>query len=202
MRKRSRNLEQTREEILRAAFGAVFSQGFQGVSVDDIVKRTKLTKGAFFHHFPTKLDLGYALVEDVITPMILERWILPLSAYKNPLTGILKQLKKHIGEHSVEELKFGCPLNNLVQEMAPIDAGFKSRLHAALELWIVETQKHLERGQANGQLRPDFDARQVAVFIVMAHEGFFGLIKGLGDKTAFDHLYTGLKAYFVSLQES
>lgn len=202
MAKRSRNLEQTRAEILGAAFREIYAKGFQGVSVDDIVKHAGVTKGAFYHHFATKVDLGYALVEEVITPMILDRWITPLAAYKNPLTGILKQLKKNIGERTTEELKFGCPLNNLVQEMAPVDAGFKMRLQVGLNLWITETQKHITRGQENGQLHGDFDARQVAVFVVMAHEGFYGLIKGLGDRKAFDDLYLGLRIFFQSFENN
>src|SRR5471030_1779761 len=118
--KKRRNLEQTRVAILRVAFMEVFTRGFQGVRVDDIVKKTYLTKGAFYHHFPTKLDLGYALVDDVIKPMIIDRWITPLNHFKNPLEGILSQMEKLIGECPPELLKFGCPLNNLVQEMAPI----------------------------------------------------------------------------------
>ena len=80
--KKTRNLEQSRKEILDVAFIEVFKLGFQGVSIDDIVKKTSMTKGAFYHHFPTKLDFGYALVEDVITPMIIERWIKPLENYE------------------------------------------------------------------------------------------------------------------------
>src|ERR1700688_2949242 len=94
--KKQRDFEKTRQEILRVAFVEVFSRGFQGVSVDDIVKKTSLTKGAFYHHFPTKLDLGYALVDDVIKPMIIDRWIRPLKNFKNPLEGILSQMEKLI----------------------------------------------------------------------------------------------------------
>lgn len=48
--KKTRDLEKTRKEILDAAFMEVFTKGFQGVSVDDIVKKTSQTKGAFYHH--------------------------------------------------------------------------------------------------------------------------------------------------------
>src|ERR1700676_3252444 len=95
---KKRNLEKSRKEILNVAFFEIFTQGFQGVSVDDIVKKTSMTKGAFYHHFPSKLDLGYALVDDVIKPMIIERWITPLKTFKNPLEGILSQMEKLIGE--------------------------------------------------------------------------------------------------------
>lgn len=197
--KRTRNLERSRKEILDVAFFEVFSHGFQGVSVDEIVKKTSMTKGAFYHHFPTKLDLGYALVEEVITPMILARWIQPVEQFENPLEGILHQLRELIGEAPPEHLKLGCPLNNLVQEMSPVDAGFKERLEKALTLWIDEMEKQLRRAKKAGLLKPDVHTRQVAHFVVMAHEGFYGMLKGLEDPKAFDALYDSIRRYFDAI---
>jgi len=198
--KRHRDLERTRQEILGVAFREVFAHGFQGVSVDDIVAKTSLTKGAFYHHFPTKLDLGYALVDEVIKPMIIERWIRPLAAYANPLHGMLEQLKRLIGDATPAQLKLGCPLNNLVQEMAPVDEGFKKRLQGALSLWIDEMEAQLRRAKKNGQLARDVNTRQLAHFVVMAHEGFYGLLKGLSSRSAFDALYTSLQRYFRTIE--
>ena len=54
---------QTRERILTRAEALVLRQGFAGTSLDDLLKATDLTKGAFFHHFRGKADLARALVE-------------------------------------------------------------------------------------------------------------------------------------------
>ncbi len=198
--KKSRDLARTRKEILEVAFLEVYTRGFQGVSIDDIVKKTTLTKGAFYHHFPTKLDLGYALVDEVIKPMIIARWITPLESHANPLQGILKQIKINIGKASPDHLQFGCPLNNLVQEMAPVDAGFRERLQIALNLWIDEMDQYLKRGKKAGFLKAEINTRQVAHFIVMAHEGFYGMLKGLPEPKAFEALYDSLKRYFRSIE--
>lgn len=197
--KKTRNLEKTRREILDVAFWEVFTRSFQGVSVDDIVKKTPLTKGAFYHHFPTKLDLGYALVEEVITPMIIDRWIRPLDEFENPLDGILRQMDRLIGEARAEALRYGCPLNNLVQEMAPVDGGFRRRLEAALRLWIDEMEKQIRRAQHGGYLRKNVNPRHVAHFVVMAHEGFYGMLKGLPDPEAFAALSASLRSYFEAI---
>lgn len=198
--KKSRDVEKSRGEILDAAFYLIFRRGFQGVSIDEIVQMTSLTKGAFYYHFPTKFELGYALVDEVIKPMTLARWITPLDAYENPLTGILKQLKTLIGGASAAELKLGCPLNNLVQEMSPIDSGFHERLQASLELWIDGMDRQLKRAKRDGFLRPEINTRHVAHFVVMAHEGFYGMLKGLDDPRAFDSLYGSLKTFFKTIE--
>lgn len=196
---KTRDLERTRKEILEAAFMEVFTKGFQGVSIDDIIANTKLTKGAFYHQFPTKLEMGYALVEEIITPMILDRWIKPLANYENPLVGILKQMKTLIGDCDPTHLRLGCPLNNLVQEMSPVDQGFHQRLQLALNLWIDELEVQLKRAKKSGYLKPDVNTRHVAQFVVMTHEGFYGLLKGLDDPRAFISLYSSLKRYFNTL---
>jgi TetR/AcrR family transcriptional regulator, transcriptional repressor for nem operon len=197
--KKSRDLERTRKEILDVAFMQVFTRGFQGVSIDDIVSQTNLTKGAFYHQFPTKLDLGYALVDEVIKPMIIDRWIKPLESFENPLDGILKQMKTLIGKSDPSHLKLGCPLNNLVQEMSPVDKGFHQRLQIALNLWINEMDKHLKRAKKSGYLKTDVNTKHVAHFVVMAHEGFYGMLKGLDDPKIFSALYASMKRYFKTI---
>ena len=177
----------------------VFEHGFQGVSMDDIVKKTNYTKGALYHQFPTKWELGYALVDEVIRPMIMDRWITPLEGLANPLEGILRQVELLIGDCPPENLRLGCPLNNLVQEMAPIDEGFKTKLYGALDLWVREMEKHLARAKARGYLKAVVDTREAAYFIVMAHEGFFGMIKGLGKPGAYQALLNSLKIYFQAI---
>src|ERR1700741_4313223 len=54
---------QTRERILATAEPMVLRQGFAGTSLDDLVKATGLTKGAFFHHFKGNAELAQTLVE-------------------------------------------------------------------------------------------------------------------------------------------
>jgi TetR/AcrR family transcriptional regulator, transcriptional repressor for nem operon len=53
----------TRERILDAAQRIVLDRGFAATSVDAVLAEAPATKGAFFHHFPSKNDLGRALLE-------------------------------------------------------------------------------------------------------------------------------------------
>ena len=56
-------LEAMNEAFLRAATELVNEQGYRGASVDRISARLQLTKGAFYHHNDTKLDLVSACFE-------------------------------------------------------------------------------------------------------------------------------------------
>ncbi|HEX7096153.1 MAG TPA: helix-turn-helix domain-containing protein [Acidimicrobiales bacterium] len=54
---------QLRDRILEAAERLTMRHGFAATTVDAVLRAAGASKGAFFHHFPTKADLGRALVE-------------------------------------------------------------------------------------------------------------------------------------------
>ena len=195
-----RDPESTRLAILRAAFDEIYHCGFQSACVDKIVAKTNVTKGAFFHYFQTKNELGYAIV-DVLKDMILQRWITPLAAYKNPVQGIITRFRKIIESTPDEEVGLGCPLNNLTQEMSSIDPVFREKLAAVLTIWIDETEKYLKQAQRDGYLKPHVNPRQVAEFVVMVEEGSYALVKNLRERRLYWSLHDSLKQYLKSISE-
>jgi AcrR family transcriptional regulator len=201
-KKRSRDPEKTRSLIMEAAFREIYERGFQGVSIDQILKKTNVTKGAFFHYFSTKSDLGYAIADEILREMVLERWIRPLAAYKNPVQGILKRFKTLTDAMSDEDLVRGCPLNNLTQEMSSVDPLFREKLKAVMTLWIDETERYLKKAQENGYLKKTANTRQLAEFIVATEEGSFGLVKSMADRKIYTSLYNSLRDYLLSRAEA
>jgi TetR/AcrR family transcriptional repressor of nem operon len=196
-----RDPERTRAVILEAAFTEIYEHGFQGTSIDEIVAKANMTKGAFFSHFHSKYELGYALVDEVLKEMTLERWIRPVAAYKNPVQGIVTRFKKIIESTPEEHIALGCPLNNLTQEMSSVDQVFKDKLQAVMLLWIEETEKYLRKAQSEGYLKKNVNPRHVAEFIVMVEEGSFAMVKNLRDKEVYWALYESLKQYLESISE-
>ena len=196
-----RDPEKTRAVILEAAFLEVYHSGFRATSIDRIVSKTDMTKGAFFSHFRTKNELGYAIADEVLREMTLYRWIRPVAAYANPVQGIISRFRKIIEATTEEEMALGCPLNNLVQEMSAENPVFREKLNAVLLLWIEETEKYLRKAQADGYLRRDVSAKQVAEFIVMVEEGSFAMVKNLRDKRIYWSLYESLRQYLESISE-
>jgi AcrR family transcriptional regulator len=194
----TRNALRTRTHILRVAFEEIYRSGFRGASVNEIIKKAQTTKGAFFHHFETKEALGYALVDELIGELILERWVLPLDDYDDPLEGIVRNFKKIVEQTPDEHLGLGCPLNNLIQEMSPNDEVFADKLQLALQSWIDGIERHLKRAQRHGYLRTRANARRLAEFVVMSHEGAFGMVKALRDRKVFVGLIDSLKEHLAA----
>src|SRR4030095_12733229 len=122
--------EETRAKILKAAFEEIHERGFQGAGLSQIVERANITKGGLFHHFESKQDLGYAIVDELLGGNIQEFWVNPLARATDPVPAILKIRREEIEECSCKPamLRLGCPLNNLAQEMSSIDEGFRARI--------------------------------------------------------------------------
>ena len=55
--------DETKERILAAAEELVFEGGYAGTSLDEIIEKVGLTKGAFFYHFKSKADLAQGIIE-------------------------------------------------------------------------------------------------------------------------------------------
>jgi TetR/AcrR family transcriptional regulator, transcriptional repressor for nem operon len=70
-------------------------------------------------------------------------------------------------------------LNNLAQEMSPLDERFRRRVAATYDMWSDGFAKVLQAGQSQGSVRQDVDAKEVATFLVAAIEGSFGVAKGV-----------------------
>jgi TetR/AcrR family transcriptional regulator, transcriptional repressor for nem operon len=169
---------ETRQKIVLAAFEEFYKNGFQGGSINHIIKKAGSTKGALFHHFPDKQALGYAIVEEIIHPTLKENWFDRLSGSIDPITDIKALFRRSIKE-DVESGRFiqGCPLNNLALEMSQLDEGFRKRIERVYEEWRGCLEAALARGIKAGKVRKNASAQNVATFIVAVQMGLVGTAK-------------------------
>ena len=196
---KSRDPEKTRAHILNAAFLEIYRRGFNGVGVRELASKADVTIGAFFHYFPTKNHVAYAIIDEIVAVGIMDRWIKPLAAYKNPLQGILKCFKNTFENWPDELVTLGCPLNNLTQELSASDESIKAKTQAVLKDWIEKTKAHLDRAQETGYLQKNVSTQELAEFIVTFQEGTFAMGKALNNRQIFDSMYKNFKHHLDSV---
>ena len=196
----SRTADQTREALVQAAFEEIYQQGFRNASLDNIIGRTGVTKGALYHHFPNKTALGYAVVDEVIFPHAAQKWSRLRDEHLDPIDTLL-EIGLQEPFPAAHEVSLGCPINNLAQEMAALDEGFRERLHRILDEWRASIQGALERGQRTGAVRPGLDAGEVAMFIVASFEGAYGVAKCANSPGILATCLSGLANYVESLRQ-
>lgn len=191
----------TRKEILDVAFMEIYMNGFNGTSTNAIIDKLDMTRGAFFHHFPTKDDLGYAMIDEVLAGLIIQRWVEPIKGYKNPIEGIIKNFTKLINEHKPEHVLLGCPLNNLIQELSGSRPIFQKKLQAVMELWVKDTQKILSSAKKEGYLNKNVSTRDLAEFIVSCQESAFAMGKAMNNLKPAKTIASNLKLHLANLNK-
>lgn len=189
----------TRDAIVDAAYQEIYRHGFQAASLNNILAKTRLTKGALYHHFPTKNDLAYAVIDEVIREGFEVRFFAPLRDAEDPIEALLDAIRRKAESATLETVKHGCALNNLMQEMSPLDSEFKKRLNTILKTWQDTVMEALKRSQKQGQIRKDIDCRAAALFIVSAFEGCIGIAKNLQSVKEFGQCLAQLEVYVRGL---
>jgi AcrR family transcriptional regulator len=176
---RLRDPGRTRERLLQAAFREIYISGFQSASLDTILASAGVTKGALYYHFDSKEALGYAIVEEIIGPDSRAQWVRPLQGGKDPidtLIGIVQGLSVR-----PEDVRGGCALNNLNQEMSPLDEGFRKRVARVFDVWREGVAAALREGQTQGRIRRDVEPAEAAGFLIATLEGYGSLAKNAQD---------------------
>ncbi|MCI0409728.1 MAG: TetR/AcrR family transcriptional regulator [Acidobacteria bacterium] len=193
-----RNPQRTRERLLQAAFQEVYRSGFRGADLETILDRAGVTKGALYHHFRSKEALGYALVDEVILGVIRDKWFRPLQGSKNSIDALIGVVQST--SLRPEHIQCGCPLNNLAQEMSPLDEGFRKRLAKIFKEWHDGIATALREGQKRGMVRGDVDPDETATFLIAANEGCWSLAKNSQDVRVLQSGIRSMIRYLESLR--
>jgi TetR/AcrR family transcriptional regulator, transcriptional repressor for nem operon len=178
-KRRSRDPERTRHRLLQAAFREIHRSGFQSAGIDAILAATNVTKGALYYHFDSKETLGYAVVEEIIAKLTRDRWLRPMLSEGQPidiLIGVVRRIPAR-----PKDVRAGCPLLNLAQEMSPLDEQFRKRLESIFLDWQEGVATLLRKGQSQGTVRRDVNPDETASFLVAMVEGYATLAKNAQD---------------------
>ena len=189
----------TREKMLMSAFCEIHRQGFQAASIANILQDTHLTKGALYHHFPTKQALGLAVIDEVIKARLEGLIFKPLRESERPVAALLDIIATIDKKVPSDFVMLGCPLNNLMQEMSALDELFQEQLSGVLGIWQKTVEDALKRGQKQGEIRAEVDYKAAALFIVSAWEGCIGVAKNMQSPKAFSICMKQLHGYVQGL---
>ncbi len=192
----------TRGKILFAAYKEIHCQGFQSASLSNILAGTGVTKGALYHHFPNKTELGYAVIDEVIAQRIHLSFVKPLQIFDNPIDGLIELIQASGDAFSLTDIQLGCPLTALAQEMAPIDEGFRMRLINIYDQWHGSIADSFKQARQRGLILDDVDPYTAAVTIVATMEGALNAAKVAQD---LDKLYccgAGLIQYLQLMRKT
>ena len=197
---RLRDSQGTRQHLLQAAFREVYRYGFQSAGIDTILAATNVTKGALYYHFESKEALGLAIIEEIVAEITKDRWLRPLGQSKdtNPidaLIGIVQAIPSR-----PRDVKRGCPLVNLTQEMSQLNEQFRKRLERIFKTWQEGIVTALREGQYTGTVRRDLVPVETASFLIAMVEGYEVLAKNAQDAKVWNMGIKNIVSWLSSLR--
>ena len=159
--------ERSRRTILEAARKIFAERGYEGASLNEIIVASGLTKGGFYFHFPSKLALAMAVLDEGN-----ERWTRDLQRELGaapraidrlvavPRT-IAKLARRGEGPASLRRLADDLSRNPEVRD----------EVCGGLRTWITAAAADVAAAQAEGLVRADLDPAQVAEVLIGAFIG-------------------------------
>jgi len=197
---RLRDRERTRQRLLQAAFREVYRYGFQNAGIDAILASTNVTKGALYYHFNSKEALGHAVIEEVVAKLSRDRWLLPLQRRKDqdPIDALIAIVRAI--PTRPRDIKGGCPLVSLAQEMSLLDGQFRKRLERIFHAWQEGIATTLRRGQHQGTVRRDLVPEEAASFLMAMVEGYEVLAKNAQDVKVWNTGFRNIAGWLRSLR--
>src|SRR5689334_24973701 len=90
-----RTPDATRQKLLERAFEEIHRNGFRAASLESILADAGVTKGALYHHFASKTELGYAVVDEVVRPWMEDTWR-PITVADNPIDAAIAVIRERL----------------------------------------------------------------------------------------------------------
>lgn len=163
--------QSTRERIIEAGLRVMFRQGYVGAGVRDIVAEAATPQGSFTNHFRSKeafardvLDHYFDTVKALVAQALGDPALTPRQRLGRYLDIITERLEK-------DAFHRGCLIGDFSLEAAPVSDMLRERLAEIYAEWRTPFAQCIAEGQASGELDPEFDAQDLAEFLLASWEG-------------------------------
>jgi len=165
-----------RDRLLDAALTILRTRGYAATTVDEICAAAGVTKGAFFHHFRSKEDLGIAAAAHF------SAWLEALFArsgwreHADPIARVLAYIDFRIAIFRGAIPHFTCLLGMMVQETYATNPAIRAACEAGIHIHAAPLQAEIAAAmQASGLT--GFAAETLATHIIAVIQGAFVLAK-------------------------
>jgi TetR/AcrR family transcriptional regulator, transcriptional repressor for nem operon len=188
-----------KDKLLDAAVHVVRQKGYAATTVDDLCKEAGVTKGAFFHHFESKEDLGVAAAQywNEFTSAFFQS--APYHAHKDPLDRVLGYVdfRRQIIQGKVED--FTCLLGTMVQEAYQTSPKIRQACDDVISDHTARVAQDIAAAKTLYVPDATWDPEELALFTQVVLQGSFILAKSKNGPEAADASLLHLRRYIEFL---
>ncbi|MHB1395016.1 MAG: TetR/AcrR family transcriptional regulator [Clostridia bacterium] len=197
-------MNNTREHILNVAFSLFLQKSFKEVTLKDIVEKTGMSKGAFYHYFTSKEQLFFELVNNVFASVL----DIPYNSfsreslyhfyidYVNYYVGNLKQ-QDESGEGSTP----GFNYISLIFDAIRLFPDFQEKLLLSKQVQLNAWKEIVHTARITGEIESLMNDEQIGNMFINSSGGveMHGIFKGSSEDigktllSLWDSFYEELK---------
>jgi TetR/AcrR family transcriptional regulator, transcriptional repressor for nem operon len=196
----------TRDKIIAIAEQLLFDQGFSGTSLNDVMKVANLSKGAFFHHFKGKEQLGFAVLErwaDADDDLIKKFVARANTLGEDPLQIaiiFIKLFEEWLTE--LEEPLGGCLLASFTYENARFDTSMRDYIEQRLTGWMAIYSGIFDNlAEKQTPKQPDVSAQGLTELLASIIEGGLLMARAMNDRNYLVRQLKQFRRHLVLLFE-
>ena len=194
----------TREKITRAAAQLFALKGYHDTTLEDVRRAAEVTTGAFFHHFASKEDLGFAVLDRHMEKRRQEldqlEEDIPSPRPDDPLERVFRRLDA-IAQMvaSRKHRKGGCIIGNLSTSLSDTHEPFRQRLASCFDEMALEFQPHLDAAVKLHCPDRRVETKALARYIVAVIEGSIMLARTGRNRREVASNFENLKEYLKQI---
>ncbi|MET4140977.1 TetR/AcrR family transcriptional regulator [Pedobacter sp. UYP1] len=184
--------ERTKQFILETAAPLYNEKGISGVSIDDILAATKLTKGCLYGHFENKDDLSEQVIDRMLK-QVTDKVYLAVSKGKTARAKVFAFMdfyKDPIDTY----VSGGCPLFNTAVEADDNFPIIKQKVAALFRMGQEGLVNTLKKGIEDGEFSSRLEPAIYAFKLVAAIEGSIVMCRTMDTIKPMHSLIKNLKA--------
>ncbi len=189
-----------RTKLLNAALSVIRTKGYSATTVDELCAAAGVTKGAFFHHFKSKDELGVAAANHWSETTKVLFAGAPYHSFAAPLERILGYLefRKALLNGGVPD--FTCLVGTMVQETYETVPAIRDACASSITSHAATLEAHIEAAMRERDMTPDWTAKSLALHTQAVIQGAFILAKATGGAEiaadSIDHLSRYIRLLF------
>jgi TetR/AcrR family transcriptional repressor of nem operon len=160
-----------RGEILQAGLRVMFRSGYRGASVRDICAAAGAPQGSFTNHFRSKeafaaevLDQYFDYLKGLVSKALNDETLTPRQRLKRYLDVITDKLER-------DRWMLGCLIGDFSLQVSSHSRLLRKRLDSIFREWRALFASCIAAAQSAGEVDSQFDATELAEFLLASWEG-------------------------------
>jgi TetR/AcrR family transcriptional repressor of nem operon len=188
-----------RDKLLSAAISIIRRKGYAATSVDELCASAGVTKGAFFHHFPSKDSLAVAAAHRWTESSDALFAAAPYHQFDDPLDRILGYLDFRKAILSGEVAEFTCLAGTMLQEAYGTHPDIRDACDASIGGHAATLESDIAAAMRLYGLSASWTAESLALHTQAVLQGSFILAKAKGSAAIVEASIEHLRCYIELL---